>query len=711
MKQGLFIFLKFLFLATINALFAQDIPDGIWNDKPWDKEKLEQQAKEGNPTAMAEWAYCASHSELSLPFDHARIFDYATRSEAKGSLLGKLQLGEALFKGHGTAPDRERGYQLVKEAAEAGHPAAMLELAIYQMVNPYKDHEKALTLWKKIQKHPSRYRDFGEFLLNDTGAQGFIDREDAFAALIRSFKQTRDIRAASSIYYEAHSDRDTSSFITSELLEEATIRLQEGSDLGNGLCHYRLGMRAIKEVNPNLGIPLLLQSANNGDYRAAYSLAFWCHNPKNSPKFGGYTITGSTTSASNAATYLYQNNFYRDNNFIARSHAEHLSSKKFKDKTPRTLDDEAVQVYRNIIKDNRSDYRAWSALSHYIAAADFNKKKPQKEATEHARNIFIYRSQDHRTMAHWLSWQYTIHRNPERRDYVKGYASLLYATSRNINDFLVEEKKWLRRAKRELTPEQLEEAERLVADGFPYARKHREAAFNYLKKVGDIPQDWTFDDDLEHEGEKEQASAPAPARAGFSPLFALMAQAPLLAVGELENPIQLLSKLANKENFEPEELPRLAKLLLSEKDYLLKTATKVSPEFYQQVVKAINKQDAFVAHATPFEERICWYIYCDPEGKFSSRPIIAGEHPGSLAQKNGLNTGDVLQSVHGIDLKSTNSRNLFVRLLNLWPKTEEMELVVLRSKWNSNSLGYPNVRDIENKITLSFQVAEETGEE
>ena len=689
-----------LFVAVSMAISAQEFPDGIWNGKPWSKEELTEGVKRNDPDALAEWVDCADFAELSIPCDREALFKYATQAAEQGSILGKLKVGEALIAGYGTKPDRLKGLEIITEASEAGHPAATSSLATYRLSRSFKDFDKALALLETIKDQPLRYADYNQYLVYRNGAHGFVDREDALKALVRSFEKTKDIRSATKIYYEVFSKKGGAGILTDELAQQARERLQEAVDLHHDLACYGLGYHLIKSENPNQGVPLMLEAAAQGSYRAVYTITHFCRSPEYKGDFGGYTVAGDQQSAFNGAAYLYRNNFNRDNMVIARSYADYLTQEKHRKKSPTTLDDEAVKVYRRIIAENRSDNRNYMSLASYIALADYGKKGNNPEATEHARNILIYRSEADSIASHWLSRGYSMNSNRKRKDYAKGYAALTYALTKSRNDFRKVQKDWMKHTEEKMSPEQKEEAERLIKDGFPYARKYREAAFEYLKEKGDIPNNWVFDDDLPKE-ENEEAFVPAPGALG--PLFALMTQAPFLALSyDSDDSLQLLSKLAEGGKFSEEELPRLTELLLSEDTVLLEKAEKLSPEFRLKISTAIENQNQLVRKGTALGERIAWFIYCDLDGNCTSRPVLPNLSSSSIAQASGLQSGDIFQSLYGIDLKSNFSRNRFVRLLALWPKEEKLKLVVLRAKYNSHSLAYANTHDIETKITVSL---------
>ena len=72
--------LAFLFL--ISPILAAEFPDGAWNGKFWDREKLIAGAENGDADAMAEWAFCSEGTLLKIayPIFNSELLEIARKS-------------------------------------------------------------------------------------------------------------------------------------------------------------------------------------------------------------------------------------------------------------------------------------------------------------------------------------------------------------------------------------------------------------------------------------------------------------------------------------------------------------------------------------------------------------------------------------------------------------------------------------------------------
>ena len=109
-----------LFLLNTGLLRAQ-----AWKGEvnP-DLTALEAKAEQGDPAAMAEFAFHSMRCMGGVKFQPQRIFHFFTRSAEAGHVEGKAGLAHCYCFNVGTVKDLKRAEELIREPFKNGHPVA-----------------------------------------------------------------------------------------------------------------------------------------------------------------------------------------------------------------------------------------------------------------------------------------------------------------------------------------------------------------------------------------------------------------------------------------------------------------------------------------------------------------------------------------------------------------------------------------------------------
>ncbi|MDP0492240.1 MAG: hypothetical protein Q7Q71_14415 [Verrucomicrobiota bacterium JB023] len=700
-------------LASSLSLIAGQFPDGVWNSKPWPADKLEAEAAAGNIDAMAEWAFCSSEVMLGIAYDSEQIVEYAKRSSTGGSALGTLLLGEFYIRGQAIEEDQAKGSELIIQAAETGHPLARYKWASLMVLSDYvgtiePDPEAALEIFEEPGCKQLFNYDFIDYLIYSKGARGFQDFEEAYSALIRCFNKTQSIDCASNIIYLNSSyDKPARKYLTDAILNKAAKRVEEGVRLNHPHAKYRWATYKKSGITPHQKFPLLIEAANQKTWLAHYTLNYWVVNQDRMQQCGGEVLIGDGKTRLNTAAAVYEKlPRLGKKSRIGLLYAEKIRDEKQKNGGGHSAEDEAIQIYRQLIRADRSNVGALRDLGNYFCyVASFGEKR-DKKYLDRGCEMFVYLSEKDRRTAFFLVA--TLLNSPHfEPQYAKAYAALDHVWDQKDSFYSPRERRLKRKMMEKITPEQIAEGERLIKDGYPYARKYREAAFKFLQEKGDVPADWIFDDDLdEHRDQMERGDAHL-----FDPRFNQILLAAITTLPVLETDptdSSLLFKLTKGEDFTEKELPHLTRLLIAEEERLFAALAELPEEhrakLTERIENAIAKEDQAILENNPLQARFLWFLYCHDDYRVSSRPIIGSLAEGGLGAMSNLQVGDVIKTVHGVDLESDRSRNLLVRLLELWPQEEKLDLVVLRAKHKhiSKSLINYAFRTFPHEISIDF---------
>ena len=260
------------------------------------------------------------------------------------------------------------------------------------------------------------------------------------------------------------------------------------------------------------------------------------------------------------------------------------------------------------------------------------------------------------------------------RDLVKGAAAAQAVIRRGNKDYVKNAKAWLAQAQKAMNDEQKAEFKQLVEDGFPAAKKFREPAFKKLQEIGDLPKDWNFDNKEEDDGvEEEEASYQ---HEPTQQMLVMYKQGSGEAQFTTEERVVFEAYLKGND-ISDEKLNMLVSLLIENDEKLNALLDSFKGEKKASLLKAIiGKEYKLKGKDSPIPAELGWYVTYK-EKKLISAPLITKLYKQN--KKGTVRTSDVLMDCYGVNLARPNSRNLFMRLVHLWPAKIPLKLKVRRT--------------------------------
>ena len=119
MKHFVSLWLCFLFCCT--TLWGQAWKGEVNAALP----ALKQKAEQGDPAAMAEYAFHSLRCMGGVKFQPNRIFDLFTQSAEAGNAEGQVGLAHCYCFSVGTMRDVRKAEELIREPFAEGHPVAL----------------------------------------------------------------------------------------------------------------------------------------------------------------------------------------------------------------------------------------------------------------------------------------------------------------------------------------------------------------------------------------------------------------------------------------------------------------------------------------------------------------------------------------------------------------------------------------------------------
>jgi len=690
-------YLLVLFAFLTLPILAAEFPDGAWNGKLWDKEKLIEAAESGDKDAMAEFAYCSQMSLLGIPYDPGKIAGYSDIASRGGSTLGMVVFAEVLSHGYGFIMDQKRGLELLRKASDAGHPHAMALLADYTLTASFPtidcggtflpwiepDVLGAMKLLTNAEAGGAIHGLFVRYRIARHGLGAPVNMESATRLLIQYVEESNSAEYAGLLRHAINRPlRGITELIPKEAREKHEARLNEAAALGNPEALYRTGWAETVDANSNIGVPTTIRSANLGAVRALYSMTSWTRWGIYDSRIGAYSIAGDITTVRTMANALYVNGFGLLDNFIAINHAAYLREKDVKESGETRLDDKAIKIYRGIIAREPDSDEAYMELSlhFFYVKAD---GEAAKELSKRWAALYAYRVSSSDYALHCLAW---FMRDREIlggkfRAPVRAVAALEYAVTQSNGHWLATQKEWLDAERGTLTDAQKDEVRKLIDEGYPHAPKFRREAFEILKKAGDIPADSKFEAFY-------QASPP---------------QMMLCVAETIPETQKLIADFLDGKSPKGDDVKALTALLLSPTADLKKLLQKQDGDHAGKATHAleiIEGETAIMKKAEPVGIGVGWYLIYE-KGETTAIPLVNRLEKGSPAAQAGLFFADVIESCNGVSLKGADARNRFVRLLRLWPKDLPLELDIRRSTVQPTKMDYASPKTVELTITLN----------
>ncbi|MBK1830268.1 hypothetical protein JIN77_06005 [Verrucomicrobiaceae bacterium R5-34] len=360
----------------------------------------------------------------------------------------------------------------------------------------------------------------------------------------------------------------------------------------------------------------------------------------------------------------------------------------------------AVDMMRALITQGINGHDPHHILGEYFTIK-YNYHDVDKKEFDRGMAHLIYHSKCN-LAAYWVTYNYLDAK--KSNDLVKGVAAAQWALP--MNDGLHEKwmKKWLARSLKKLSPEEKKEAQKLVDEGFPHADKFRKQAFEYLQRVGDIPADRPFKKKQEEEEELEEISIPAKPQDLISALTLLLmlpeaAPQPLFT----EDDQHLFTEYLAGKQLGFNKAKRLV-ILLTKNDKKLQALLKHHEQGkhaarVKELRSIIGHEHELHIGNTPLAASVGWYLTYRGD-KVMCNPYVTRLGNNGPSSKAGLQVGDMIDRVNGVDTRHLQARNLFVRLVSCWPKGLPMHLQVKRGKFPHRSAGDSNPKTVTKKFQL-----------
>jgi len=488
MKSTL-ILLSFLFSTLLAS--AAPFPDGIWNRKPWPKDQLLKQVEAKNPDALAEWALCSIKVLQGIAYDKPLFRKRLKYAAEHGSIQGKFLHAIQLQQNNQT---REEGFKIIKALAKEKYPPAVAKLGrMYIFGNEVKKNnalaEKFLLEAESLHASMSAYL-LAYFYLHSNSP--FRDHQKGHEYYLTSFKQDQGVYAAVYIRETAteQQNRGEKPTFSVELLESVNQRIREAANLNYPYALTKEGVFEIDHGNPHVGVPMLIRAANLYNETAIRIISRWFTSGKKATYDGKFQtlVQGTFKDSKQLAVLAYLSG--NRSSTVIRGYSTHLLYySKPKDRATNYAKANALCI--KLLHEGDCNPHNVLGEGNLYAYHVSGKKEPQRFKRGMAHQI--YHLNHYPGGIYHVAQYHMLDGNISTNDLAKAWA----ATQGYLRGQLKEKpnpeiKKWLADLDKEMTPEEKIEGQELLKENFPVAEKFRREAFNYLKQVGDLPEDAQF---------------------------------------------------------------------------------------------------------------------------------------------------------------------------------------------------------------------------
>ena len=479
--------ITFLFFTVSCVLSAAEIIDGQWNGKPWNTKQIIEKAEQGDPDAMAEWAYCSIFGENGIPHDEPQTFKYASAASAKGSVLGKTLEGYCYALANGTKLDAQKATRIIDEAHATKHPYARYAYAQSHTLKALgrRDTTEAMKIFREMMQHDVAQASAVLGFFSHAYAKSTDDHKEAADLLKYSFEKYGSTMSA---FVQIAQKKHTINFQGQQYYNKVIARLHKSARLGHSSSLRTLGNMAVKEKDYDIAIPYLLRAANNADDNAIGTLLNLAPDA-NSPN-PDTPIKGNYIELAKLAAIAYRSG--GRSRQISSDYLHHLRISRAQKKLPNEATNEnALKVARDLIAGgdcNTHDTIASILLYGVITLGDDDIFF--ERGLQHA----IYHS-DHSNACIYTAARYLLEdKHPATFDRVRGLAAAKTTLARKLSDA---RKNYLKgrvtKMEKDATKEELQKVQQLVEQGYPNSETWRKEAFLKLQQYGDLPADWQFD--------------------------------------------------------------------------------------------------------------------------------------------------------------------------------------------------------------------------
>jgi TPR repeat protein len=471
------------------------LPDGAWNGKIWERERLLSGVEKGERDALAEWAYCCRRGLLKLPHNYELIYQRAKRAAEKGSLMGKRIIAKCVRHGEGTEANPQKAFELFSELNQLNCPDARIDLASYHLSGQFVERNvlKAQELIAKADQEGAVRAIVAKADFETRNLAQGRDPRKIMNSYLRAFRTVPDVYNASEIYNllidGKLGEMDKSS--RSALFSNVRKVVAQGMELNHPFAFITQSFYEFNapEGNKHLAVALQVRSANLGDTSAMGNITKWMRQGLRKNYGGGYQLLAK----GNAQDYLAAGDlaFKRGSTKSAArlSYATKLSRSEGANRVANHQ--KAAEILKGLIAEgecNAHDVLGTQRIQEHV------KFKGVKSEMDLGFAHLIYHS-NHSSYSLYLLGLFYGDKVEATYDPVKQAAVYKFSLSKfegERNDSDNEATRRLPVLGKQLTAGQQKELGKLMESGFPSATQFRKPAYELLVNAGDLPKDWKF---------------------------------------------------------------------------------------------------------------------------------------------------------------------------------------------------------------------------
>lgn len=479
--------ITFILFTVSCVLSSAEIIDGQWNGKPWNTKQIIEKAEQGDPDALAEWAYCSFFGENGIPHDEVKTFKYASSASAKGSILGKTLEGYCYALANGTKLDAQKAIRIIDEAHATEHPYARYAYAQSLTLNALgrRDTTEAMKIFREMMQHDVAQASAVLGFFSHAYAKSAGDHKEAADLLKYSFEKYGSTMSA---FVQIAKKEHTINFHSQKYYKKVIARLHKSARLGHPSSLRTLGNMAVKDKNYDIAIPYLLRAANNADHnaiRTLLNLAPDADTPEpNTPVKSNHIELGKLAAIA-----------YRSGSRDRRVSSDYLhylrTSRARKERLEEASLENAITVAREVIVAGNCNIHDTIAEVFLYGVTNLGDDDSFFErGIQHA----IYHSDHSYPASYKVARYYLEQKHPETFDLVKGLAAAETTLAKELsNSYRSYLTKLVLKSKKEASEDDLKKVEELSKQDYPSGYKWRKEAFIKLQQYGDLPADWQFD--------------------------------------------------------------------------------------------------------------------------------------------------------------------------------------------------------------------------
>ncbi|QQL44009.1 sel1 repeat family protein [Sulfuriroseicoccus oceanibius] len=467
--------------------------DGAWNGKRWERERLFAGVAEGDPDALAEWAYCSSKVLLGIAYDEQLIYSRAKEAAERGSLFGRSLVGMCYQNGIAVEIDYEFSARVLNETMDqgCGYAAGWVGFLFSKGRGVMRDFDQVYEIAMTRVPEYARLRETLLASVQDDSTSSFFSPACTTDRWMESFGRTGDVNdALCSLYADAYSTRYYPGGIKLGVKDRMGVRMWDAAMLGHIVSVNQVAWTRINAGGHRYGSLLALNAGTAGQKEALRNLAVVSSRPYSRLDDRSREVLFITSEESGddlwerACRAGFVDSYYTGN-IAQKLYDLHIP------KSPRR--DYATQLMKRMI--NRGDPEGHRNLGYCLMYVHgWHRYHPVELNKKRGIAHLIYGSAESHDCECTLAWCYFKGGINDRfLDRVRGVA-LARATINRRGHGGCETKlrQWIKDEGAKLSAEEKKQVEDLLKRGFPRSDEFRRPAFELLKEVGDLPPNAKF---------------------------------------------------------------------------------------------------------------------------------------------------------------------------------------------------------------------------